>query len=65
VWRHSVQPRKGWRDIVMAQGLIFPDTDHPDGTTTPYWNEAAWYEFTLAEVERMEAATEELWPMCV
>jgi glutathionylspermidine synthase len=49
----------------MAQGLIFPDTDLPDGTTKPYWNEAAWYEVTLAEVERMEAATEELWPMCV
>jgi glutathionylspermidine synthase len=45
--------------------LVFPETQRPDGTTTPYWNEAAWYEFTLAEVERMEEATEELWPMCV
>jgi glutathionylspermidine synthase len=65
VWRHSAQPREGWRDIVTQQGLVFPDTDLPGGGTTPYWNEAAWYELTLDEVERMEAATEELWPMCV
>ncbi|HYO38754.1 MAG TPA: glutathionylspermidine synthase family protein [Nocardioidaceae bacterium] len=65
MWRHSAKPRDGWREIVAQQGLVFPDTDLPDGTTTPYWNEAAWYEVTLVEVERMEAATEELWPMCV
>jgi glutathionylspermidine synthase len=65
VWRHAAQPRAGWRDIVTEQGLVFPDTHLPGGGTTPYWNEAAWYEFTLEEVERMESATEELWPMCV
>ena len=65
MWRHGARPREGWRDIVTRQGLVFPDTDRPDGTTTPYWNEAAWYEVSLAEVERLETATEELWPMCV
>ena len=65
MWRHTAQPRDGWRDIVTQQGLVFPDTQLPGGGTAPYWNEGAWYEFTLDEVERMEAATEELWPMCV
>jgi glutathionylspermidine synthase len=65
MWRHTTQPREGWRDTVIAQGLVFPDTDLPDGTTVPYWNESAWYELSLAEVERLEAATEELWPLCV
>ena len=65
MWRHASKPRPGWRAKVEAQGLIFPTTVHADGSETPYWNESAWYEFTLAEVETMEAATEELWGMCL
>jgi glutathionylspermidine synthase len=63
MWRHASRPREGWRGKVESQGLIFPVTTHADGSETPYWNEAAWYEFTLDEVEVMEAATEELWRM--
>ena len=37
----------------------------PDGSELPYWNEAAWYEVTMEEVELLEAATEELWEMCL
>jgi glutathionylspermidine synthase len=65
MWRHAAQPREGWRDIVVSEGLVFPDTVMPDGSTTPYWNESAWYEFTLEEVLALEAATETLWGMCV
>lgn len=65
MWRHRIAPRPKWEQIVTEQGLVFPTTVHPDGTTRPYWNEAAWYEVTLAEVEALEAATEELWAMCV
>lgn len=65
MWRHGSRPRKGWQDTVTQQGLIFPVTDMPDGSTTDYWNEAAWYEFTMAEVEALEAATEDLWALCV
>jgi glutathionylspermidine synthase len=64
MWRHSSRPRKGWRGTVVREGLIFPDTARPDGSTVPYWNEAAWYEFTLSQVEEIEAATETLWGMC-
>ena len=65
MWRHAAQPREGWRETVVREGLVFPETDLPDGSTIPYWNEAAWYEFTLSEVLALEAATEELWGMCV
>lgn len=65
MWRHASRPRDGWREKVTKQGLIFPTTTHQDGTETPYWNESAWYEFTMTEVETLESATEELWGMCI
>lgn len=65
MWRHRIRPRDDWQRRVTEQGLVFPVTTREDGTTTPYWNESAWYELTLAEVEALEAATEELWAMCV
>jgi len=30
-----------------------------------YWDESAWYEFTLAEIEELEAATNELHGLCL
>ncbi|MGB3444169.1 MAG: glutathionylspermidine synthase family protein [Actinophytocola sp.] len=63
--RHLADPRPGWERIVTEQGLIFPVTPMPDGTTVPYWNELAWYEFSMTEVFVLEAATEELWAMCL
>ncbi|HWM07608.1 MAG TPA: glutathionylspermidine synthase family protein [Actinophytocola sp.] len=63
--RHLLDPRPGWERIVTEQGLIFPITTRPDGTTVPYWNETAWYEFSLTEVLLLESATEELWAMCL
>jgi glutathionylspermidine synthase len=65
MWRHKIKPRPDWERIVTEQGLIFPLTELPDGSKRPYWNESAWYEFTTDEVETLEAATEELWAMCV
>ncbi|KQP65473.1 glutathionylspermidine synthase family protein [Nocardioides sp. Leaf285] len=65
MWRHASRPRPEWERIVTEQGLIFPVTPTPEGRTVPYWNESAWYEVTLDEVELLEAATEELWAMCV
>ncbi len=65
MWRHSIKPRPDWERIVTEQGLVFPVTELPDGTKRPYWNESAWYEVTGDEVDMLEAATEELWAMCV
>lgn len=65
MWRHRIRPRKDWERIVTEQGLIFPVTTKDDGSTVPYWNESAWYEVTMDEVERLESATEELWALCI
>lgn len=65
MWRHTSVPRPDHLRTVKEQGLIFPETDLPDGGVVPYWNEAAWYELTSSEVETMEHATEQLWGMCL
>jgi glutathionylspermidine synthase len=54
--RHAVAPRDDWRATVEAQGLIW----HSEGDQA-YWDESAYYSFSLAEVERIEAATEEVY----
>lgn len=51
--RHDVAPRDDWQAKVEAQGLIW----HSDADG-PYWDESAYYSFTMDEVERIEAATE-------
>jgi glutathionylspermidine synthase len=56
--RRLQAPRASWKSIVESQGLIYHT---PDGQ--PYWDESAYYEFTLAEVDAIEAATNELWSM--
>ncbi len=54
--RHSISPRAGWQASVARTGL----TCHtlPDGAR--YWDESAYWEFTAAEIERLEEATAEL-----
>jgi glutathionylspermidine synthase len=51
--RHPVAPRADWKATVEGQGLIW----HSEGDN-PYWDESAYYSFTLAEIEMIEAATE-------
>lgn len=58
-------PRPDWREKTESQGLIYSTTAKPDGTLTEYWNESAYYEFTMAEVEMLEGVTEELHRMCI
>lgn len=58
-------PRPDWREKIEAQGLIFSTSINPDGKTTEYWNEGAFYEFELDEVEMLENVTEELHRMCI
>ncbi|MFE3639844.1 glutathionylspermidine synthase family protein [Streptomyces sp. NPDC059169] len=63
--RHTIAPRPGWQQIVEEQGLIYPLTRYPDGSLRPYWDESAYYEFSLPEVEALEEAVEELHAMCL
>lgn len=51
----TLQPRPDWQARVEEHGLVW-HTD-PDG---PYWDESACYAFTLAQIEEIEAATEEV-----
>lgn len=63
--RHAVQPRPGWQQIVEEQGLIYPLTRYPDDSLRPYWDESAYYSFSLPEVEALEEVVEELHAMCL
>ncbi|MFJ9415792.1 glutathionylspermidine synthase family protein [Streptomyces sp. NPDC101227] len=63
--RHTIAPRPGWQQTVEAQGLIYPLTRYPDDSLRPYWDESAYYEFSLPEVEALEEVVEELHGMCL
>ncbi|MEE1817327.1 glutathionylspermidine synthase family protein [Streptomyces sp. SP18ES09] len=58
--RHTIAPRAGWQETVEEQGLVYPLTRHPDGSLRPYWDESAYYSFSLPEVEALEEVVEEL-----
>jgi len=66
--RQKIAPRADWQKKVESVGLTYhtlaPGTA-PDGGALPYWDESAYYEFTAAEVDALEAATERLQEMCL
>jgi glutathionylspermidine synthase len=57
--RISVSPRNNWQQTVEKLGFGFHTSD------VPYWDESAYYTFSLAEIEKLEIATSELWEMCL
>lgn len=57
--RLTTTPRNNWQKAVEALGFGFHTTD------VPYWDESAYYTFTMPEVEKLESATAELWEMCI
>lgn len=59
--RLTLVPRPGWQAAVERLGLTF----HTQADGRPYWNEAAAYEFTAAEVDTLERATDELMDRCL
>ncbi|MFF3977565.1 glutathionylspermidine synthase family protein [Streptomyces sp. NPDC001828] len=63
--RHHIQPRPDWQRTVEEQGVIYPLTRYPDESLRPYWDESAYYSFTLPEVEALEETVEELHTMCL
>lgn len=54
--RHNIRPRSGWQATVARTGL----TCHTLADGTAYWDESAYWEFTSAEIDRLEAATAEI-----
>ncbi|MFI0965352.1 glutathionylspermidine synthase family protein [Streptomyces sp. NPDC021080] len=63
--RRTIDPRPGWQQTVEEQGLVYPLTRHPDDSLRPYWDESAYYAFSLPEVEALEEVVGELHAMCL
>jgi glutathionylspermidine synthase len=57
--RNTTTPRNNWQQAVEKLGFGFHTTD------VPYWDESAYYSFTIQEINTIEKATEQLWQMSV
>lgn len=58
--RHRVPPRLIWRQIVEREGFTWHTQDG-----RAYWDETSAYEFTAAEVDRLEECAAEWHRMCM
>lgn len=54
--RLSTTPRTDWQARVERVGITF----HTLADGSPYWDESAYWEFSAAEIDRLEAATAEI-----
>jgi glutathionylspermidine synthase len=54
--RLITNPRKDWQARVERVGITF----HTLADGSPYWDESAYWEFSAAEIDRLEAATAEI-----
>ena len=54
--RHTLTPRSHWQRSVERIGLTYHTLE--DGSS--YWDESAYWEFSAAEIDRLEAATAEI-----
>ncbi|HEV3327738.1 MAG TPA: glutathionylspermidine synthase family protein [Puia sp.] len=57
--RISIPPRNNWQAAVEQLGFGFHTAN------TPYWDESAYYEFSLAEIDLIEKASAGLWERCL
>lgn len=57
--RISITPRNNWQQAVEQLGFGFHSTN------IPYWDESAYYQFSMEEILNLEKATAELWDMCL
>ena len=60
--RHTATPRADWKQKVEKSGW---SSIRWMARQRQYWDEKAYYEFTAAEVDRLEAASEKLQDMCL
>lgn len=58
--RIETEPRPHWEHIIKEQGLIYSFNEE---TGKHYWNESAYYSFTLEEVLDLERVTDRLHKM--
>jgi glutathionylspermidine synthase len=57
--RIKITPRNNWEKAVEQLGFGFHSTN------VPYWDESAYYSFSMDEILLIEKATQELWEMCL
>lgn len=57
--RNKIEPRNNWQNKVEELGFGFHTTN------LPYWDESAYYSFSLNEIEEIERVTLELWDLCL
>jgi len=58
--RIPISERPDWRQLAEQCGFVFHTLDG-----TPYWDETAYYAFSLEEIEdNLEAPTAALYAMC-
>lgn len=57
--RHKITPRNHWQSSVEKLGFGFHTAD------IPYWDESAYYSFSVNEINAIEKATGKLWEMCL
>src|ERR1700744_4417684 len=57
--RNPIHPRNNWERAVEQLGFGFHTA------ATPYWDESAYYSFSLDEIDRIEKATSELYELCL
>lgn len=58
--RVTAPPRVNWQRDVEELGFTYHTIDDD-----VYWDEAGWYEFSLAEIEEIEVATNTLHELCL
>jgi glutathionylspermidine synthase len=56
--------RPAWEAQVASEGLVFLDTELPDGEVVKYWREGPYYEFSPAEVDELERDVQTIFAMC-
>lgn len=54
--RRTLSPRDNWQKRIEKVGVTF----HTLADGTPYWDESAYWEFSAREIDRLEAATNEI-----
>jgi glutathionylspermidine synthase len=57
--RLLIEPRANWQQKVEAIGFNYHSIDNT------YWNESAYYKLTLAEVNAIETATQNIYQLCL
>jgi glutathionylspermidine synthase len=57
--RIKTAPRHHWQEAVEKIGFGFHSLD------VPYWDESAYYSFSMEEIDLIEKATADLWDKCL